>query len=737
MTEHFPEHGFGWKVLGALLRSQGNSAEALLPLQKSAQLEPQDAQAQSNLGLVLSDLNRLPEAEACHRQALALNPRFADTHNNLGTTLKLQGRLAEAEASFQTAIALNPDYAEAQNNLGVTFYEQNRLAEAETAYRVALTIQPDYAEAYNNLGNVLGKQDRPAEAETNLRRALEYRPHFADAHYNLASALRALGRLGEAIDSFRQALILKPDFAEAHLNLGVILNDLGRLSEAENSYRAALALNADYAEGYHNLGNLLGKKGRGAEARDSYQKVLQLRPDSADAYSNLGYAEFALGESDLAEFYYRRAIELNPDLAQAHTSLLFALSHKASMDAASLFAEHCRFGEQFEAPLRAFWPQHSNTRDPNRCLQVGFVSADLRHHAIANFIEPVLAHLAELPTLALHAYYTHRVEDGVTRRLRTYLKHWHAVAALSDADLAQKIIEDEIDILIDLSGHTGHNRLLTFARKPAPVQASWMGYPGTTGLRAMDYYFADRHYLPPGLFDDQFTEKLAYLPASAPFLPFAAAPPVNKLPALSAGYITFGSFNRLGKLSASTITLWAQLLHAVPDAKMLLGGMPPEGEYDKLFNSFAQEGIASDRLSFYPRSSMDAYLTLHHQVDICLDTYPYAGGTTTLHALWMGVPTLSVVGLTPAGRTGASILAHVGLDDAFVAQDAADFVHKGVSWAKNLTALAELRAGLRARCDQSATRHPEAIAANFERALRIMWQCWCTGLLVESFVVSS
>jgi predicted O-linked N-acetylglucosamine transferase (SPINDLY family) len=735
MTEHFPQHGFGWKVLGALLRSQGSSAEALLPLQKSAQIEPQDAQAQSNLGLVLGDLNRLPEAEACHRQALAINPRFTDAYNNLGATLKLQGRLAEAEASFQTALTLNPGYAEAQNNLGVTLYEQNRLAEAETAYRAALAIQPDYAEAYNNLGNVLGKQHRPAEAETNLLRALQHRPHFADAHYNLASALRALGRPEEAIDSFRQALIFKPNFAEAHINLGVTLNDLGRLNEAEHSYRAALALNADYAEAYHNLGNVLGEQGRGAEARDSYQKVLQLRPDSADAYSNLGYAEFALGESNLAEFYYRRAIELNPDLDRAHSSLLFALSHKATLDAPTLFAEHCRFGEQFEAPLRAAWPQHSNTRDPDRCLQVGFVSADLRHHAIANFIEPVLAHLAEFPTLALHAYYTHTVEDGVTQRLRTYLKHWHAVADLSDADLAQKIRADGIDLLIDLSGHTGHNRLLTFARKPAPVQASWMGYPGTTGLQAMDYYLADRHYLPPGQFADQFTEKLAYLPASAPFLPFAAAPPVNPLPILSTGYLTFGSFNRLGKLSAETITLWSQLLHAVPNAKMLLGGMPLEGGYDKLIDRFAQEGIARDRLSFYPRSSMDAYLALHHQVDICLDTYPYAGGTTTLHALWMGVPTLTVAGLTPAGRAGASILSHVGLD-AFVAQDAADFVGKGVSWAKNLAELADLRAGLRTRCNQSAVRHPEAIAASLERALRIMWQRWCKGLTAASFTVA-
>jgi predicted O-linked N-acetylglucosamine transferase (SPINDLY family) len=702
MTENFPQHGFGWKVLGALLRSQGNSADALDSFQKSARLDPQDAEAQSNLGLILGDLNRLSEAEACHRRAIAINPLYADAHNNLATALKLQERFPEAETSYRQALALKPDYAEAQNNLGVTLYEQNRFAEAEVAYRAALAIQPDYAEAYNNLGNALRKQGLPADAEMSLRRALECKPDFANAHYNLACALMEQGRMDEAVVSFRQALVFNPNLVEAHVNLGVTFNEQGFSIKAKNCYRAALAINAE----------------------------------STEAYSNLGNAEAILGEIDCAVSCYKRAIEINPKLTEVHTSLLFTLSHSTTVDAASLFAEHCRFGEQFEAPLRDTWPQHPNTRDPDRCLQIGFVSGDLRNHAVANFIEPVWAQLAHSPTLALHAYYTHTVEDGMTQRLRPYLKHWNSIPALSEADLAQKILADGIDILIDLSGHTGKNRLLTFARKPAPVQASWIGYPGTSGLQAMDYYFADRYYLPPGQFDDQFTEKLAYLPASAPFMPFKSSPPVNDLPALRTGYLTFGSFNRPGKLSESTTALWSQLLRALPEAKMLLGGMSSEGEYDKLIDHFAQEGITRDRLSFYPRTGMNAYLALYHHVDICLDTYPYAGGTTTLHALWMGVPTLTIAGLMPAGRTGVSILTHAGLE-VFVATDATDFVDKGASWAKDLTALADLRAGLRARCNQSATRQPETIAANFERALRIMWQRWCKGLPAESFAVSS
>ena len=256
----------------------------------------------------------------------------------------------------------------------------------------------------------------------------------------------------------------------------------------------------------------------------------------------------------------------------AHSNLLFCLSHEEAISAQALFAEHCRFGEQFEGPLRANWPAHRNGRDPARCLQIGFVSGDLRNHPVAYFLEPLLAHLGASPALALHAYYNRAVEDSVSVRLRAQMKHWHRIAGLSDAALAEKISSDGIDILIDLAGHTAENRLLTFARKPAPVQVSWIGNPGTTGLSAMDYYLADRHFLPPGEFDGQFTEKLVYLPATAPFLPDDKAPPVNALPALNNGYVTFGSFNRISKLRPSAIALWARLLRALPSARMVLGG---------------------------------------------------------------------------------------------------------------------------------------------------------------------
>jgi predicted O-linked N-acetylglucosamine transferase (SPINDLY family) len=301
--------------------------------------------------------------------------------------------------------------------------------------------------------------------------------------------------------------------------------------------------------------------------------------------------------------------------------------------------------------------------------------------------------------------------------------------------LANQIDQDRIDILIDLSGHTARNRLCTFARKPAPIQASWMGYPGTTGLAAMDYYFADAHFLPCDEFGDRFTEKLVHLPAAAPFLPEAAAPPVSALPALSNGYLTFGSFNRPSKLGPSVIALWSQLLRALPEARMILGAMPQDGQYGQLIEWFAAEGIARDRLEFQMRCDTASYLARHHRVDLCLDAFPYTGGTTTAHALWMGVPTLTLAGRTPASRHGATILKHVGLDE-FVARTPAEYVRKGVELASHLGELAQLRTGLRARCSAAAFSKPDEIAVALERALRIMWKRWCAGLPAEAFSVT-
>lgn len=734
MTERFPQYWVGWKMLGVVYNQMGRSADALVSMQRTVALVPKDAEAHNNLGITLQDMGRLDEAEASYRRAIKLNPDYAQALGNLGSVLQDKGCMAEAETSYRRALRVNPDYAKAHNNLGSVLQDAGRLDEAESSYLRALEIKPDYVEAHNNLGITLKDAGNLEAAERGFLRALQIKPDYAEAHYNLGCTLKDLGRLDEAEACCRRALQIDPDYADAHSTLGVILYKLGRLDLAEACYRRALQIKPDFAEVQNNLGAIYNDQNRLDEAEACYRRALEIKPEYAMANCNLGGVLHDLGRLEEAEACWRLALGFKPDLVEAYSNLLFCLSQIVTVDAKTLYSEHLRFGEQFEASFAGYL-EHTNSRNPERCLQIGFVSGDLRNHAVANFIDPVLAHLSGYPQLSLHAYSNHVIEDDVTLRLRGYFAHWHQIDSISDAALAQKIRADGIDILIDLSGHTAKNRLLTFARKPAPVQVSWMGYPGTTGLSAMDYYFADRHFLPPGKFDDQFTEKIVRLPASVPFLPAKEMPPVNRLPALSNGYLTFGSFNRVSKLSPSVIALWSQLLRELPDSRMVLGGMPERGNSDMLINWFKQEGIGREKLDLYSRSQLEIYLKLHQQVDICLDTFPYNGGTTTFHALVMGVPTLSLAGPTAAGRSGAAILGSVGLD-SFVAHDAADFVQKGLSWGHNLTALSDIRTTLRERFAMSARGKPEIVAAGLEHALRIMWQRWCAGLPTESFEVT-
>jgi predicted O-linked N-acetylglucosamine transferase (SPINDLY family) len=685
-------------------------------------------------GNVIEDEGRLAEALQRYEAAICLAPTLARAHLNRGAILLAMGDTEGALGAFATALVHNPDYPAAHYNIGNAHARLGRPESAVAAYRNALALKPDFADAEAALGLVhenLGEWD---SAVTRYRRAVEINDNFVEAHCNLGNALKSLGNLDGAVASYRRALAIRPDFAGAHYNLGNALKELGQTDAAVASYRRALELKPDLAEAHRNLGRALQDLGQLDNALASYAHALEIKPDFAEAYNDLGNSQQELGRLEDALASYRRALDIDPDFAGAHTNLLFCLSHKDAISPNTLFHEHCRFGEQFEVPLRGAWPQHRNARDPARCLKIGFVSGDFRDHAMAYFIEPVLAHLAAHPALSLHAYFNHEIEDGVTRRFRSHIKHWRAVAGLSDITLANKIGEDGIDILIDCSGHTGGNRLLCFARKPAPVQASWLGYLGTTGLSAMDYYLADRYFLPAVEFDIQFAEKLVYLPATAPFRPDERAPLVNALPALRNGHVTFASFNRLSKLTPLAITLWSRLLRAVPNARMMVAAMPSEGQYGQLIEWFAREGIVRERLSFHPRCDTAAYLALHHQVDICLDTAPYTGGATTNHALWMGVPTLSLAGDTPPGRLSASLLRHVGLD-SFVGRDAAEFVRNGLSWADDLAALADVRAGLRARCGRSPTFQPEIVASGMASAFRIMWQRWCAGLPPQAFEV--
>nr|WKF57735.1 hypothetical protein HUO10_002228 [Paraburkholderia busanensis] len=544
---------------------------------------------------------------------------------------------------------------------------------------------------------------------------------------SLGIALHRDGQYIAAIEPLRTAIKLGSDDVEARNALADLLRLTGQQELGEAVSRELIALHPEYAEGHRVLGLTLAALGRHREGIVSCRRAAELSPNYHESHGTLGVVLLDQGAALEAAFSLRRAIELEPKNSLNRSNLLFCLAHDPNIDTAEIFAEHRKFSKMYEAPVRASWPKHTNSRTPGRRLRIGIVSGDLYRHAVSSYLLPVMEPLFNDESFTLHVYYNHVAEDDYTNRFRSYSHHWNVVAGMTDDQLAAKIREDKIDILLDMSGHTGRNRLQTFARKPAPVQASWIGYPATTGLDAMDYYLSDRFFTPLGEIESQFTEKLVHLAAIGPFEPEKAAPPVNILPAMHNGYITFGSFNRLNKLRADVIAVWARLLRELPTARMVLGSIAGDEGETTLTEWFAKEGIASDRLSFRPRSTLPVYLQQHFQVDVCLDTFPYAGSTTVLNSLWMGVPTLTLAGKTMASRAAAAWLSHTGLE-SFVAKDADDFVAKGVALAADIPALAEIRTGLRDRCRQSPVFHPDAVASSLSRALHIMWQRWRDGL---------
>lgn len=769
LVRRYPRHWYGWKALGVVYQHTGRLGDALLPMKKATELNPGDAEAHTNLGLVQQGLGQLAEAESSYRRAVQLNPGYARASGNLGSVLRQAGRLEEAEAACRRATELDPASARAFSNLGSILQQLGRLDDAERACRRALELQPNNDEALNNLGMTLHDLGRSTEAEACYRRALVINPESSVTLSNLAIVDMDAGRYSEAEAGCRHALAIEPESVEVLNSLGVVLTQRGRLAEAAVHLQRAIELQPGYATAIVSLANvylLLGQRelaadtfgkaieispglavahiglavvcdelGRLAEAEASCRRAVALAPSNALAHSLLGCVMMQRQRIEEAEGCFRQALAIRPTWAGAHSNLLFCLSKNPAVTAATLRAEHFLFGERFEAGLRGSWPHHDNTRDPDRRLRIGFVSGDLRRHAIAYFIEPLLAELSRSQDVELYAYSNNVVEDDVTQRLRAWFARWQVVAGLTETELADRIREEGVDILIDLSGHTARNRLLTFARKPAPIQISWMGYPGTTGLTAVDYYLTDPFLLPPGRFDDQFTEKIVRVPAGAPFQPCPDAPSVAALPALANGYLTFGSFNHVNKIGPNVVALWSALLRALPTARLLIGGIPEISYSTALIEAFAGHGITPERLEFHVRSDIISYLHLHEKVDICLDTYPYNGGTTTLHALWMGVPTLSLAGNTVSARVGSCLLALTGLN-GFIVEDEGAFVQRGGYWAQHLEELAEIRSGLRERFRQSAIGQPALVTAALERAFRIMWRRWCAGLPAEAFEVT-
>jgi len=585
------------------------------------------------------------------------------------------------------------------------------------------TAPPPSLDAGLERARVLRDQGRPEEAVAELSALTARRPECAEAHHQLGNVLKSLRRYPEASASLRKAAALAPNDAAVWLNLGVSSLELRRLDEAVTCFRRAIRLEPGRPEAHNILGHALLTQGRCAAAKRSLEEALRLRPGYPAAHDNLGRVFKAQGRAAEAIAHHRAALDGAPR-PESHSNLAYSLNFPAGISPDDIAAEHRRWAAVHAARLRPSGPDEAPDSDPARRLRLGFVSPDLVHHAVAYFLEPVLA-ARDLGAFEIFCYSDAPVPDHVTRRLRGLSDQWRDIAGQTDDRVAALIREDRIDILIDLAGHTARNRLLVFARKPAPVQVTWLGYPNTTGLDAMDFRLTDAVSDPPGRTEQWHSEELIRLPGTfSCYGPPVESPAVAPLPALATGQVTFGCFNNLAKLTPPAIDLWAQILREVPGARLLLKsrGLSDLETAAGVREEFGRRGIESARLELNGQElSVAQHLALYNRVDLALDTFPYNCTTTTCEALWMGVPVITLAGATHVSRVGASLLTHLSAEE-LIADSPVGYVARCVDLAGDLPRLAEIRASLRERMRASPLCDARGFTRAFENALRRLWQ---------------
>lgn len=740
LLQRFPASASVWQLLAEALKRTGSQGEALKAYVKLMALQPHDisikmeavnafmavgdqdgamkvleeilrvrpdyAPAHGKMGQIYQKCGDTSAALFSYARALRDEPYDPIVLEKFGAILRAKGDQDGALVCFKSAVESSPESAELQDAYGITLRNQERLAAAENAFRTALKINPGYTPALRNLCHLLELHGRFAEAESGLLRCTEIDNESPDSLFEVGRNLFQQKRNNEALDWLRRVIKAKPDHVGAHITLS------GALGDSEDPL----------------------------SAMEEVKASIRALPNIPHLHTNLGIINLSLSRADDAIACFRKALEINPKFSHARSSMLFALSHSTKITPEELYREHRAYGKLIEEEVKGKeYTTYTNSRVIDRPLKIGFVSADFRNHAVAQFVIPFFEELHKREGFITYAYSNHGAVDNSMLTIQKNMDVWRTVVQWSDDKLAEKIREDQIDILVDMSGHTAGNRLKVFARHPAPLQITWLGYPGTTGLNAMDYKFVNAMYLKPEGQKDlqkQFTEKFALLPPSFVFKEGNEKIDTGDAPCLTNGYLTFGSFNRLNKISHEVVAAWCQVLKALPDSRLIMGAMPTNGVPAEVVQWFENEGVTAERVVFFPRTSLSDYLRLHMQVDLCLDTFPYTGGTTTLHALWMGVPTLTIAGDTYPGRQSSTILHSVGLEKQCVANSVAGMITLAQEWAHQPKILNQVRRNLQAAyLAQERIAKPEVAVKSAVYAMRQMWLRWCSGQKPKNFRV--
>jgi protein O-GlcNAc transferase len=710
----------------------GRLAEAQSLYEQLLAQEPQHADALHLLGVLLGQQGDRPAAIGMIGRAIALQPTIASYYNNLANVLKDTGRLDEAIRSYQRAIELDPHNARTIANLADIYLRQAKIGDAISQYENAIKLksrtapaQPDtvLAQMHNDLGVALAQAGRLEEASTQLSAASRADPNYPDPYNNLGLVLSQQGRLVDASNSFNEAIRRRPQFPEPYNNLGITLTRQGRAEEALTAYRKSLELQPQNLKTHINLAKTLIMLAELDQAIEASRNVIAFAPNFSPAYQALGSALRDSARLDESIAAFDRAVELDPADASAHSGRIFArLFHP---DSAALVHDQNLWNQRHAQPLANQITPHLNNPSPDRPLRIGYISPDFTQHVQSLLMLPLFSN-HDQSQFHIHFYSDVINPSSATQRIKECGGQWTSIVGHSHKRVADLIRQDQIDILVDLTMHMHDNRLLVFAHKPAPVQVTWLAYPGSTGLRTIDYRLTDPHLDPTGQFDGLYSERSIYLPDTFwCYDPITNVPAVNELPAISKGFITFGCLNHFCKLNSSTLKLWARLLQLVPNSRLMLLS-PPGSARHWVNHKLAEQGIPADRIEHVSRRPRPQYLELFHQIDISLDTLPYNGHTTSLDSLWMGIPVITMPGSAVVGRAGVSELTNLGLTE-LIASNPDDYIKLAAALASDIDRLKSLRSSLRPKMMQSPLMDGPRFARNVEAAYRDMWRNWCAA----------
>ena len=640
-----------------------------------------------NFILKLLNSNRFSAAESEIYKQVVKYPNSSILYNILGAILAGKNNLDEAIINYKKSIKINPNYAQAYNNLGVALHKLNRIDDAIIYYKKAINLKNDFTEALNNLGN---------------------------AHMDLKS-------FKVSLDYFKKALKFKPDYAEAYNGLGAINEKLGNKSDALNNYQQAIKIKPDYAEVYNNLGNLFSSLSQFDASLLHYKQAIKLNPNYEKSYNNLGNLLNNLGQYDEATEAYKQAIKIKPDYAKAYSNLLFNIIYKKDFDLAFYLSEAKKFRLNCKSIKKKLSFDYNYENNPKK-LKIGFVSADFGNHPGGYFTLSTLRELRKR-NFELIAYPTIERNDEFSYHFRPLFSKWHSIEKKKDEEVVRQIFKDGVHILIDLQGHSAKNRLPIFMYKPAPIQATWLGQ-GSTGIPEIDYFIGSDHVTPKHE-EEHYVEKVLRLPEiSQCFTPPDFDLEVKNLPAIKNNFITFGCINKLTKVNDDVIALWSKVLLSIPNSKLLLKNKDLDSKkiVEATFRRLESQNIKKDRLILEGHAkTRKELLDVYNKIDIALDPFPFQGNTSTIEAVWIGVPVITLKGDRYLFHFGESINSNLNMLD-WIAENHNEYISKAIKFSSNLKELSKIRKNLRSNALKTAVFDEKSFAEHFDKMLWNMWK---------------